>query len=375
MFADMRRGPLASGTLASPTQPEQLDQSDQRLYVFGSPGHWYLSDGREGFDTPTHGPFSNVEVIRGDILVCTRDSHRQIVFFRDGSYLYETNVDEIVVDVSADKRFIALKGEAGFRVVEPAVDKVCIEGYSNIHKLSGGYVIGGDRRPDFLLYTINGTAVLQDQLAQVSGVSDGLVAANAKRIDEDWNWKESAGYIDLNGTWVIGPSFFSVRPFRDGVAAASVAVIDDGLAHAVDVGLVNPMGKWGLIGMDGQWLIHPSFDSLGDFHYGVAVAGMFTEDRRWQYTYINKNGEHINDDLYYEASSFERGVAVATTSSARVLIDVNGDALVVEDVGDIIDYDDNRAICRRSLGGNQFQFIVYEIPNGFVIESFTKTVD
>mgnify|MGYP001624295558 CR=1 FL=1 len=90
------------------------------------------------------------------------------------------------------------------------------------------------------------------------------------------------GFVDKKGRFVIKPTFESLSDFHDGLAAAL-------------------QGKWGFINKKGEFVIQPQYDKIADFQEGLAYVVYETEQRVGQYeslitsyiAYINKHGKII----------------------------------------------------------------------------------
>ena len=90
------------------------------------------------------------------------------------------------------------------------------------------------------------------------------------------------GFVNKKGHFVIKPKFESVNNFHDGLAAVL-------------------QGKWGFINKKGKFVIQPQYDRLGDFQEGLAYVVYETEKQVNQYeslvtfqvAYINKRGKVI----------------------------------------------------------------------------------
>ena len=72
------------------------------------------------------------------------------------------------------------------------------------------------------------------------------------------------GFVDKKGRFVIKPTFESLSDFHDGLAAAL-------------------QGKWGFINKKGEFVIQPQYDKIADFQEGLAYVVYETEQRVGQY--------------------------------------------------------------------------------------------
>lgn len=115
----------------------------------------------------------------------------------------------------------------------------------------------------------------------ISGLAFITLSANAqdlKKVEQN----DKYGFIDKKGRFVIKPTFESVDDFHEGLAAAW-------------------QGKWGFINKKGKFVIQPQYDKVGDFHNGRAYVVYETEENVEPYiiqvtsqvAYINKRGKII----------------------------------------------------------------------------------
>ena len=133
-----------------------------------------------------------------------------------------------------------------------------------------------------------GKWIIEPRFDNVMAFSDGVAATE---VDDKW------GYIDKTGKWIIEPHFDLVWNFTDGMAKVAVdgkyGYIDkngkwvdetqfeagEDVAEDIADGIaaVKVDGKWGYVDRTGAYVIEPLFDYAGDFHGGIAAAGVTVE--------------------------------------------------------------------------------------------------
>ncbi|HPB25475.1 MAG TPA: WG repeat-containing protein [Bacteroidales bacterium] len=101
------------------------------------------------------------------------------------------------------------------------------------------------------------------------------------------------GFIDKNGLEVIPCQYPNITDFHNGMAQFE----KDGL--------------WGSIDTDGNMVISPRFDKVYYFNEDRAVVG-----HPFYKAYINKLGNFITDSIFFEAKSFENGLAIVVSGDS-----------------------------------------------------------
>lgn len=151
------------------------------------------------------------------------------------------------------------------------------------------------------------------------------------------------GYINLTGEWAIKPRFRHVEEFHCGLAAVSedgdnygyidqtkrwvippadivASSFSEGLAT---VGLCGPGGaeaSYGAIDTAGNTVLPFKYESVGDFHEGLACV----QDRHEKWGYTDTSGKVVIPCQFKYASSFTEGVAGVYTEAGFGYIDRSG---------------------------------------------------
>ena len=149
--------------------------------------------------------------------------------------------------------------------------------------------------------------------------SDGSMILATAKVDGKW------GVIDVNGDWVIQPKFLSIGEFSEGMAPALDAKTE----------------RWGFIDKTGKWLIEPKYydsktataiDSFGQswvkrnpyvdasrskaqYGFSNGLAPVMTSESRCGY--INKRGEMVIDSVFSSGYPFKNGVAIVTAGISK----------------------------------------------------------
>lgn len=125
------------------------------------------------------------------------------------------------------------------------------------------------------------------------------------------------GFIDKNGQELIPCQFSNITDFHNGMAQFE----KDGL--------------WGSLDPDGNMVISPRFDNVYYFNEERAVVG-----HPFHKAYINKLGNFVTDSIFFEAKSFENGLAIVVTrDSIRYgMIDAFGAQVIPCSYGYITSY-------------------------------------
>lgn len=109
-----------------------------------------------------------------------------------------------------------------------------------------------DRSNRAVILTKDGTIKSLEKYNWVNDVSEGLARATAKitlkdkRIDRKEKRKNLAGLINIDGEWAIYPSYDNVKHFKNGYCIARVGRV------------------FGFIDKYGVWVVKPQFTNLGD---------------------------------------------------------------------------------------------------------------
>ena len=134
--------------------------------------------------------------------------------------------------------------------------------------------------------------------------SEGLAAVQVKQVNGALGW----GFIDAQGNQVVPPKYESVGDFREGRAA----VTD---------------GKVGLIDQAGAVLVEPKYDSIALFSEGLAVVSVGEDDDR-RCGYIDSDGNEVIGLVYTKAYSFKNGLAAVQDGLSWGIIDTSGNWVI-----------------------------------------------
>ncbi|EDO9033655.1 WG repeat-containing protein [Campylobacter coli] len=137
-----------------------------------------------------------------------------------------------------------------------------------------------------------------------------FVSGDLIRVKIDGQWS----FLDKNGEFVIEPKFDGVGNFSEGLAA---------------VGL---NGKWGFIDKNGEFAIKPKFDDIWDFREGLARVEL-----NGKYGFMDKNGKIVIEPKFDSIGSFREGLAKVGLNGKYGFIDKSGE-FVIEPIFDDIYY-------------------------------------
>jgi hypothetical protein len=124
------------------------------------------------------------------------------------------------------------------------------------------------------------------------------------------------GMVDLNEQWVIFPSFDQIEPMSEGLAAAKKDNI---------FGYIDAKGTWvyqQVVNSDNYYYLGNDFKQ---FSNGLAAV-RFTAD---SYGFINKQGKPAFTQRFKSVSSFNaEGLAIVSTETGTALINTKGELVV-----------------------------------------------
>ena len=128
-------------------------------------------------------------------------------------------------------------------------------------------------------------------------------AKDLKKIEVNGKY----GFVDNKGNFVIKPTFESVEDFHEGLAAAW------------------QYGKWGFINKKGKFVIQPQYSVVGDFNDGHAYVIHRTEETKDDGTYIHNHIAYIDKHGKIIIPFYEGGSYFYNYSSGLVAVQ-NGDS-------------------------------------------------
>ncbi|MCM1141182.1 MAG: WG repeat-containing protein [Muribaculum sp.] len=189
---------------------------------------------------------------------------------------------------------------------------------------------------------------------------------------------EKYGIIDITGQWMVSPEFDSIQIYSKYIGASlnsnsvyfdleggkiSKPILDlqhntlefhDGLAKD------ELNGKWGFKDASNQWVIHPQYEEVSDFHHGwssatsngiikyidksgesllregLSRARSVSEDTYWKCGFIDNSGNWVIMPIYENVGYFYEGLAKSKFNGKWGFIDRYGEWVIeakYEDVG------------------------------------------
>lgn len=115
------------------------------------------------------------------------------------------------------------------------------------------------------------------------------------------------GFVDKKGDFLIPARFEDARSFRHGFASARV--------H----------GKWGLIGRDGEFRVHPNYDEL-DWFREDPTCWKSRVGEHWGL--IDQLGNELVAAKYMDIERCKNGITTARTKDGHVILNLSGQAAV-----------------------------------------------
>jgi hypothetical protein len=175
--------------------------------------------------------------------------------------------------------------------------------------------------------------------------------------------KDGYHYVDQKGQIVIKGPFDEARPFSEHVA------------------YVEQNNKKFFIDETGKKVLDVDYPEVGDFHNGLAKIFIDTETQS-NYGFINIHGDIMINPMYYYATDFSEGKALAilldrvSNSFKLYLLDVNGSrkeikGIEVANVSEINEFSDGLAVVRPS----RFQPCYVVNSRGETLSSASKKYD
>lgn len=172
---------------------------------------------------------------------------------------------------------------------------------------------------------LQGKLVIPARYSEALDFSEGLAAVKT----EDGKWL----FIDKSGTKIVTPEtkLTNVMRFTEGFAAAQVREESkdpeergSGISGSVTsppaehIAEQTPGNKWGFIDRSGKFTVQPKYDSVGEFHEGLAPVFL---NQKWGY--INPQKMAI-DATFDNARIFSNGLAAVRKNGKFGYIDKKG---------------------------------------------------
>lgn len=105
------------------------------------------------------------------------------------------------------------------------------------------------------------------------------------------------GIIDINGDWILPPRFEAAVRFSEGLAVA------------------KDQGKFGYIDESGAWVLKPSLEDARSFSEGLAALKY---DGKWGY--VDANFDWVIGPSFEFAREFKNGHAIVRTTKGEGII-------------------------------------------------------
>lgn len=160
------------------------------------------------------------------------------------------------------------------------------------------------------------------------------------------------GFVDVQGNWLIQPMFDELGDFDErGFCKATVGVLEnpEGVSDYLESWLSK---KTGFINRKGEWVIQPLFESLDDFDQrGWCKAGL-----HGKVGYIDRSGNWLIQPVFDRLNRFdEKGYCCATVNDKVGIINKAGN-WVIQPMFDHVGYSDDQGYSEVELNG-KFGFI------------------
>jgi serine/threonine protein kinase len=99
--------------------------------------------------------------------------------------------------------------------------------------------------------------------------------------------------------------------------------------------------KYGFINASGNWVIPPTFAYIGDFHEGLAIAGI-----NGKCGFIDTKGNWVIQPIYDDARDFHEGLATARINGKSGIIDTKGNWVIQPMFEMFLDFNEGFAMVR-----------------------------
>lgn len=162
-----------------------------------------------------------------------------------------------------------------------------------------------------------GNLVIKPQFDHANSFSEGLAHVQMKYE------KFKSGYIDKDGNWIIQPTWDGGSDFREGLAKVDENKIDDkGKYIYTESFFINSQNE-------------KAFEKDVSGGYSYFNEGFFIEDDGGLYTFIDKNGEDVFDEIYDDLIPFSEGLAYFRNEGKKGFLNKSGE-IVFETTFDFV---------------------------------------
>ena len=190
--------------------------------------------------------------------------------------------------------------KSGAFIVEPSLE--------DIEKFSEHLALFARNKGLWGYMDLNGHTVIEPQFKHADSFSENLAPVQIGETEErDGYYKEIGkvgrwGYIDKAGKIVLSaPNWAGARNFHDGIAPVSLRA-----------GLRGFFEYSGCIDKTGKFVVEPKFDTICQFHDGLAKMQI---GRNIKLGYINKTGKIAIPNNFFIAGDFHEGLAAVVEKS------------------------------------------------------------
>lgn len=134
-----------------------------------------------------------------------------------------------------------------------------------------------------------------------SFIDDTAIVSKRVRNRLWWNHINTNGHLLLKDKWAIGLDFFN-----------------DGYSRVLQI--INRKKNWNIIDKRGEYLLPQN-----DFAYieNIQHDYFIVQDKKGKYNFINKSGEILSSDLWFEHCSYVNKTPIGMVSKKRYYFDKN----------------------------------------------------
>ena len=204
---------------------------------------------------------------------------------------------------------------------------------------------------------ISGKYVIQPIYSRANSFAGNGLAVVQDASSELW------GVINTSGDFIVEPTFYNVSgSFREGLLC-----------------VCEPEGGWGYIDEFGSYAIPPQFMGANPFSGGFARVSTGIEyidefSTYYTYTYINKSGEPITEDVFSEAYDFCEGRALVKLGDPTYgnygYIDESGEYIVYPQFDQATSFSDGIAFAHAlAAGPYDARTVLIDLDGNILVES------